>query len=64
LSGVSREERDLVSKLVVYESANRLTAEEVCRADSTRLHTVLIHVTGVAAPLLQPSVMFWSHRRI
>lgn len=35
LPGVQGEERDLVGKLVVYESADRLSAEEVCYTDFT-----------------------------
>lgn len=44
LPGVQGEERDLVSKLVAYESADRLTAEEVCHIDFTRSHAILIRV--------------------
>jgi hypothetical protein len=40
LPGVQDEERDLVRKLVVYESADRLTAAEVCCINFTHLrHT-------------------------
>lgn len=38
LPGVQGEERDLVSKLVVYESADRLSADEVCY----QLHAVAL----------------------
>jgi hypothetical protein len=34
LPGVSSGGRDLVSKLVVYESGDRLSADEVCRFDA------------------------------
>ena len=52
LPGVQNEERDLVSKLVVYESADRLSAEEVCYTDLTRSRSMLIQTTGAEAPLL------------
>ena len=51
LPGVQDEERDLVSKLVLYESANRLPAVEVCYSLLQGLLSILIQVTGVAAPL-------------
>jgi hypothetical protein len=42
LPGVQDEERDLVSKLVVYESGDRITADEVCdRLDEIALHADL-----------------------
>ena len=53
LPGVQDEERDLVSKLVVYESANRLPAVEVCYSLLHGLLSILIQGTGVAAPLFQ-----------
>jgi hypothetical protein len=59
LPGIQSEERDLVSKLVVYQSTNRLTADEVCRihTEYIRLHCILIESTGIATPLLQRDVM-------
>ena len=54
LPDVQTGERDLVSKLVVYESADRLSADEVCHTDFTRILSILIfRITGVAAPLFQ-----------
>ena len=42
LPDVQDQERDLVSKLVVYESTDRLSADEVCYPDLTRLLSILI----------------------
>ena len=54
LPDVQSEERDLVSKLVVYESADRLSADEVCYTEFTRILSILIYkILGVAAPLFQ-----------
>lgn len=43
LPDVQSEERDLVSKLVVYESAHRFSADEVCYTDFTRILSILIY---------------------
>ena len=53
LPDVQSEERDLVSKLIVYESADRFSADEVCYTDFMRILSILIYkITGFAAHLL------------
>lgn len=62
LPGVLSDERDLVSKLVVYESADRLSADEVCYTDFTHLLSILIQITGLTAPLFQRNMSIVPQR--
>jgi hypothetical protein len=58
LPGLESAGRDLVSRLVVYESGDRLSADEVCHFAAGEAALTIyadangIYLTGIAAPLL------------
>lgn len=57
VSDIGDDERDLISKLVVYESGNRLTADQVCQTlSAVQTQLTLIHISGTSTRILPVNV--------
>ena len=54
LPGLKPQERDLVSKLIVYESGDRLSAEEVCITVAVYVFRLMLtSIAGIATQLFR-----------